>query len=160
MRLFLIALLSLLCISCASTRKAVLTSVVIEEVKPRYIDKQAFVRISEYMTGKENTGNRMIFRSDVDARGGYYFVLILDHKIERLPTGTTITAEIYAPNALDLQTYSFTLPAQRPETKEIFIGLTGQDWPDKEGIPKAWRFTLQGPNGEMLGSHQSYLWSL
>lgn len=160
MRFFLIALLSLLCISCASTRQAALSSVEIEEIKPRYIEQQAFVRIAEYMTGKENTGNRMIFRSDAEVRSGYYFILILDEEIKRLPSGTTITAEIYGPNTRELQSYLFTLPAQRPKTKEIFIGLTGADWPDRSGIPNAWRFTLKGPNGEVLGTRQSYLWDI
>lgn len=160
MRFFLIALLSLLCISCASTRKAALTSVQIEEIKPRYIEKQAFVRIAEYLTGKENTGNRMIFRSNADVRSGYYFILILDEQIERLPSGTTITAEVYGPNTRDLQSYQFTLPARRPETNEIFIGLTGADWPNQSSVPNAWRFTLKSANGEVLGSRQNYLWDI
>ncbi|MFT4900980.1 MAG: hypothetical protein ACI81V_000247 [Lentimonas sp.] len=160
MRFFFIALLSLLCISCASTRKAALSAVEIEEIKPRYIEQQDFVRVAEYLSGKENTGNRMIFRSDVDARSGYYFTLILNKKIARLPTGTTITAEVYSPTLLDPQSYSFTLPAKRPKTKEISIGLTGADWPNVDTIPSAWRFTLRGPDGSKLGTRHSYLWKM
>ena len=32
-------------------------------VSVRYLEKQAFLRISEYFDGKENTGNRLICRS-------------------------------------------------------------------------------------------------
>ena len=160
MRLLFIALLSLLCISCASTPKPALNSVEIEEIKLRYIEKQDFTRIGEFLSGHENTGDRMIFRSNPEIRSGYYFTLILDEKIERLLTGTTITGEIYTPSALDLKTYTFTLPAKRPKTKEIFIGLTDTDWPNKNGVANAWRFTIMGPNGEILGSSQSYLWKM
>jgi hypothetical protein len=52
------------------------------------------------------------------------------------------------------------LPSQRASTNEIFIGLTGEDWPKKDNVPTAWRFTIKDANGAVLGEKQSYLWSL
>ncbi|HAV14323.1 MAG TPA: hypothetical protein DCX06_12645 [Opitutae bacterium] len=161
MRFLLVALLSLLCISCASSRKpASLKSVEIKEIKPRLIEEEQFKRISEYMTGKEYTGDRLILRTDPEARTGYYFTLVLDEKVRRLPSGTQIIGEFHTAKELDAQEHTFTVPAKRPKTKEIFVGLTGEDWPEGSVTPAAWRFTIKDPNGVVLATKKSYLWSL
>ena len=160
MRLLFLTLVCLIFTACASTPKSALTSVEIREIKPRYIEADQLTRINEYFTGQENTGNRVFLRSSPEAKNGYYFTLILDEKIRRLPKGTTIIGEFYTPDDVDLQRYEFTLPNRRPKTKEIFVGLTGDDWPGAEAIPAAWRFTIKGPNGNTLGESQSFLWSL
>lgn len=160
MRFLISALVCLLLAGCASTPKPALTSVEIEEIKPRYIETEQFKRISEYMTGKEYVGDRVILRSDPDSRAGYYFTLVLDVDVRRLPKGTRITGEFFTPKSVDKQTHEFTLPKKLASTDEIFIGLTGEDWPQKGGVPAAWRFTIQDANGATLGEKQSYLWSL
>lgn len=164
MRFLILALLCLILSACASSRgqgsRQGLTSVEIQEVKPRYIEAEPLTRISDYFSAQENKGNRIFLRSTPEARSGYYFVLILDKQVRRLPLGTTVTGEFYTPNQIAPQTFAFTLPNRRPKTKEIFVGLTGDDWPDADSIPAAWRFTIKDPNGEILGQSQSFLWSL
>ncbi|CAA6679574.1 MULTISPECIES: hypothetical protein [unclassified Lentimonas] len=159
MRILFLALLSLLCISCASTKKPAITSVNILDINPRYIETVKFKRITEYLTGKENRGNRVIIRTDKTDRTGYYFVLMLDEKVRDLPAGTYIEGEFYTPKTLDKQAYTFELPSKLPKTKEIFIGLTGQDWTKRSDIPSAWKFTIKNSNGEVLAMEKSYLWS-
>ncbi len=160
MRFLLLALFSLLCVSCASTRKEAVTSVNIQEIKPRYIEAESFKRITEYMSGAEYQGKRMIIRTDAEQRGGYYFTLVLDQDVRDLPQGTVIEGEFFTPKSLDVQTHRFELPSKRPKTKEIFIGLTGEDWPVKDAVPSAWRFTIKNANGDLLDTRKSYLWSL
>lgn len=160
MRFFLLGLLCLLCASCASTRKQALNSVTIEEIKPRLIEEQQFMRVSEYMTGKEYTGDRLILRTTPEARTGYYFTIVLDESTRRLPAGTVIVGEFYTQKSLDLQEYTFTLPAKRPKTKEIFVGLTGEQWPEGTTTPAAWRFTIKDANGAVLATDKSYLWEM
>jgi hypothetical protein len=160
MRILFLALFSLLCISCTSTKKPALTSVKILDIKPRYIETEDFKRVSEYMTGKENLGNRVIIRTDKSDRAGYYFVLMLDEAVRDLPSGTYIEGEFFTPKTLDKQEYTFELPSKLPNSKEIFIGLTGKDWPTKSDVPAAWRFTIKNSNGDVLAMEKSYLWSL
>jgi hypothetical protein len=160
MRSFLFALLSLALVGCASAPKSTLSSVGIKEIKPRYMEETQFKRISEYWSGSEHQGNRLILRSDPAVRDGYYFTLILDEKIRRLPKGTVVVGEFYTPKSVELQTHEFMLPSKRPKTKEIFVGLTGEDWPTAGGVPGAWRFTIKDPNGAVLAERQSYLWSM
>lgn len=160
MRLLITALICALFSGCASTPRQALTSVEIEEIKPRYMEEEQFKRIDEYLTGKENTGDRVILRSTPDERDGYYFTLVLDEKVRKLPKGTLIVGEFFTPSSVEKQTHEFTLPNKRPKTKEIFVGLTGAEWPEEGGTPAAWRFTIKDPNGNVLGEKQSYLWSL
>ena len=160
MRLILTAIIIALLAGCASTPERVLSSVEIEEIKPRYIKDEQFRRISEYLTNKEYMGKRIILRTQTRERSGYYFVLILDEKIRRLPNGTQIIGEFYTPRSLERQTYTFVLPARRPKSKEIFIGLTGKDWQHRDEVPSAWKFTIKDANGALLAEKKSYLWSL
>lgn len=160
MRLLFSAIACLVLAACASTPEPGLTSVEIKEVKPRYIESDQLTRVSEYFTGQELTGDRVFLRSQPDVKRGYYFTLILDEKVRRLPRGTTVVGEFYSPNERDVQRYDFPLPNQRPRTKELFVGLTGDDWPNPDVVPAAWRFTIKGPNGNILGTSESYLWRL
>lgn len=160
MRHLLLALIGLALAGCASTPDEPIRSVEIKEIKPRYIAEENFKRISEYWSGAENLGNRVILRSDPEVREGFYFTLVLDEKVRDLPRGTIITGEFYTPVSTDLQTHEFRLPNKLPKTKEVFVGLTGADWPEPGGVPGAWRFTIKDANGKLLTQKQSYLWSM
>ena len=160
MRFLISALICSLLFGCVSARKPALSSVEIEEIKPRYIETEQFKRVSEYLTGKENAGDRVILRTHPDERSGYYFTLILNEDVRRLPKGTQIIGEFYTPKSVEKQTHAFTLPHKLKSTNEIFIGLTGEDWPLKNSVPAAWRFTINDANGVQLAQKQSYLWSL
>lgn len=151
----------LLIAACASVEKEAVRSVEIEEIKPRYIEEESFKRIGEYLTGVENKGDRVIVRSSPEQRAGYYFVLVLDTSVRQLPSGTVVEGEFYLPGSAELQRHDFALPARRPKTKEIFLGLTGETWPfDETAVPAAWRFTVKDANGLVLAEEASYLWSL
>lgn len=160
MRPLLIAFIGILLTGCASTPDKPLSSVEIKEIKPRYIPEENFKRISEYWSGAENQGKRVILRTDPEVRDGYYFTLVLDEKVRDLPRGSVITGEFFTPVSTDVQVHDFRLPNKLPKTKEIFLGLTGADWPQAESVPGAWRFTIKDANGAVLAAKQSYLWSM
>jgi hypothetical protein len=160
-RPLLIGLLTSLLVACSTTSQREVSTAVIKEILPRNMTEEQFVRIQEYRTGTEYTGNRLIVRTDPKERDGFYFVLILDTKVRRLPQGTVIQGEFYSKAAPQKQRYDFPLPADRPKSKSIFLGLTGEAWPhsaDKDVVPSAWRFQIIGPNGEIFGEKASYLW--
>ena len=85
MRFLITAIICSLCAGCASTPKQAVTSIEIKEIKPRYFETEQFKRISEYMTGKEHVGERLILRTQPEHRAGYYFILVLDEDVRRLP---------------------------------------------------------------------------
>jgi hypothetical protein len=123
------------------------------------MEAHAFKRIGEFLSGVEEHGNRTVLRTQSDDRRGFYFTLSLNHKINHLPRGTRVIAEIYTPSQTELQRYDLALPAKRGSSRELLFGLTGADWPyEAERVPAAWKFTLNDPNGKTLGTAQSYLW--
>ena len=158
--LSLLFLLSLLCAACGTTKEAVKPDVQIKEIMPRYIETENFKRISEYMTGKENPGRRVIVRTQPGQRDGFYFVLILNRNVRKLPPDAYITGEFYTSKSPDIQSYRFELPSILPNTREVFIGLTGDDWLQKDVLPSAWRFTIRNSREEIIAQKQSFLWSL
>jgi len=161
MRIIPLVLFCLLLAGCSTPRKSAEPSFKIVEIIPRYIETQEFMRISEYMTGRENPGRRVIIRTNPRQRDGYYFVLVLNRNVRKLPPDAYIQGELYTSKSLDLQTRRFDLPSTLPNTREIFIGLTGDDWPrGEDDKPSAWRFTLKNSKEEILAQKKSYLWSL
>ncbi len=156
----LFAIIGLALAGCASTSNEPVRSVTIQEIKPRYIPAENFKRIREYWTGAENLGNRVVLRSDPSVRDGFYFTLVLDENVRDLPRGTVINGEFYTPVSPEPQVHEFTLPNRLPKTREVFVGLTGADWPEPGGMPGAWRFTIKDANGNVMAQKQSYLWSM
>ena len=161
MRIFSLILTSLLlCTACSTTVVEPELNIEIKAIMPRYIEAENFTRISEYLTGKENQGRRVIIRTQPRAREGFYFILVLNKNVRKLPADTYILGEFYTPTSLDAQTHRFELPSTLPGTDEIFLGLTGADWPQKDAQPSAWRFTIKNSREETLAQKQSFLWSL
>ena len=53
------------------------------------------------------------------------------------------------------------IPIDNPKIfgKEVFIGLTGNDWPDQSVQLLAWRLCLLNTEGSIIAKKQSFLWS-
>ena len=160
MRLLFLALFCFLSAACSTTRNPAQPTIDIVGVTLRYMETEQFKRVSEYMTGKENLGKRVIMRTNPRQREGYYFVLTLDRDVRKLPPDAYILGEFYTSKSLDMQTHRFEFPSILPGTREIFVGLTGDDWPEKDAVPAAWRFTIKNSQETVLAQEQSYLWSL
>lgn len=127
-------------------------------VSVRYLEKQAFLRISEYFDGKENTGNRLICRSKPDIRAGLYIVLSLKESTRKLPSDLVARWQVISPKGPNPVEHRIAVPNDRPRGKDLFVGLTGSDWPDPEVRPVAWKFTLETSEGKVLLARKSYLW--
>lgn len=124
----------------------------------RYEQAQTFKRISEYFSGQENTGNRVILRTDPQVREGYYFIFSLDESAQKLPEGAIALMQIIWPGNPKPQEYSLFLPIPRENKKELWFGLTGQVDPGENAHPVAWKLSLLSPDGTVLAEKKSFLW--
>lgn len=124
----------------------------------RYVEAKSFKRISEYFTGRENPGNRLLCRSRPAERAGFYFILSLDEHSRKLPQGTQFVVEFIRPDDPETKTIRVPVPENRPRGKEVYLGLTGDDWSDKTARPVAWRLRLVDASGEVLAERKSFLW--
>ena len=127
-------------------------------VSIRYLEKQAFLRISEYFDGEENAGNRLICRSRPDARAGLYVILSLKESTRNLPQDLFARWQVISPKSPDPVEHRIAVPNDRTRGKDLFVGLTGADWPDPKARPVAWKLSLETSDGKVILERKSFLW--
>ncbi len=119
-------------------------------------DAASFKRISEYFTGRENTGGEIVVRSRPAERGGYYFLVRTDNPGPA--RAVTFLLHVVTPGAEAPRLFRFasTLPAGKAVHQ---LGLTGEDWPDREIDAMAWKLEVADAAGNtVLADAKSYLW--
>ena len=125
-----------------------------------YREAKSFKRISEYFSGKENTGGQIILRSQSDDRSGFYFTIrVQTPNTTNLPV-SKIRLEIITPEAPTAKTFDFELTPVDKANALLLLGLTGSDWPKPEENPVAWKFSFLNEEDEIVGEEKSYLWEL
>lgn len=155
-----LSLLILACLLSACSLKQAQPSFQISEVKLRSMSAEDFTRISDYLQPEKTTADRLSLRSQTDALTGHYCILICNQSLGQLPAGTQLLAKFRLPNKSDLLQFKRALdPIPRPRSREIYVGITGNDWQHDQVAPTAWEFTLIAPDGTPLCRYQSFLWS-
>ena len=126
-------------------------------VWPGYREAESFERISEFFTGKENTGREVVLRTQSPARGGYYFFVRL-HNSGAALAAAKFSLQVIAPD--DPQPKTFVFPAAIGGGTSLFnLGLTGADWSQpKQAHPVAWRLDLLASDGQAIATAKSFLW--
>lgn len=133
-------------------------SAVIKHVAARSVPESSFKRISEYFDQTENTGGKLILRTEPKQRAGYYFMLSLQrHAVTALVDGTIELHYVKEGERLHILE-TFPVPASPPPCNEIWLGLTGGSaLADNETI-MAWKIVIRQPDGQVLDTQQSFLW--
>ncbi len=120
--------------------------------------KEAFRRVSEYFTGEEAAGRRLILRSRPEARAGLYIRAELDRDIAALPRGSKVTLKIVSHLSCDPLVHTFPVPDERPRSRRLLAGLTGRDWPGPDAEVLAWKLTITSAAGDPVAEKSSFLW--
>ena len=126
---------------------------------PQFMEEKRFQRISEFIWGTEKSGPYLILRTHPDIRDGEYFVITLDKRVRGLPEGTIIKLEVVRPDSDMPPTYTLKIPSERPNTRQVYAGITGSDWPDADVRPLAWKISFINTEGKVIAQKQSYLWT-
>lgn len=118
-------------------------------------DAASFKRISEYFTGRENNGGRIVLRSTPEKRAGYYFLIRL--KNDAAPIDGKFVFRVISSASTTPREFAFA--TQIPPGSSVFnLGLTGPHWPGKETNAIAWKLEIVDAKGDILATDQSYLW--
>lgn len=118
-------------------------------------DAASFKRISEYFTGRENTGGEVILRTQPASRGGYYFLVRTDN--DGPAREVRFRLEVVVPGAPAPRLFDFTAPL--PAGNQVYqLGLTGADWTGASVSPTAWKLEVLGADDAPLATEKSYLW--
>ncbi len=134
-----------------------LASTELKDVQFRYYTSEQLTRLPEYFTGKEFTGSRMFCRSSKD-RTGLYFSFPLDKEFLTLPTDSIINLSIIRSSRKSIEEFIFKLPDERRGKKDLFLGLTGKDWPSDDARPIAWKIEILNSSKVLLFWKKSFLW--
>lgn len=114
----------------------------------------SFKRISEYFSGKENTGGQLMLRTHPEQRAGYYF----QFRINTAATvDTRLVLQVITPDTATPRTFNFTTSLLSPKTM-LNLGLTAADWPDQKINPVAWKLEVFSADGKLIAAETSYLW--
>ncbi len=127
-------------------------------VWPAWRDADAFDSISEYFTGREEHGHRIVLRTSPATRAGFYYLVRVKNSGAAV-AGAKFSLTVIAPTSPDPKTYRFDV-ALRPGTSVYQLGLTGSEWPDRKAHPVAWRLELLAADGRILAKEQSFLWAM
>lgn len=152
----LMPLARLFLLLAALAAPALAADVSIVRLLPGYRTTASFQRLSEFLTGRENTGKDTVLRSQPAARAGYYWFLRLENKGAALAEAT-FELQVITPAGPEARSFTFRAPL--PHGKPVFyLGVTGADWPGPDAEPVAWQLRVRSPAGELV-STQSFLWS-
>ncbi len=152
------ALLALVFLACPLLKAEMPT---IGYVAWYYKDANTFKRIAEFFGGGERTARKVILRTDPEQRTGLYFVCRLDDgDVSAFPAGSTFVLDLVTPDSPREKVYDYPLPEPAPDYEEIWLGVTGKDIPQFKEEPVAWRIQVKGPDGNVLATRHSYLWSV
>lgn len=128
----------------------------IVRIMPDYQPADAFVRISEYFNGKENTGGATILRTQPARRDGYYFLIRV--KAAKPMEVAWVETQVITPTSPTPRVDSFAVSLV-PGSQVIKLGLTGTDWPEPKAVPVAWKLRILSADGKEMATEQSFLWS-
>lgn len=118
-----------------------------------------FKRIPEYFTRREYTGGKVYCRSKPKSRDGFYFVVKVGGAKQELPIRSQWILDWVTSADPVSKTQKVPITDLKLFGKEVFVGLTGEHWPDRSLKPLAWRLRLCDGQGSTLASNQSFLWS-
>ena len=122
-----------------------------------FIPSSEFSRIPEFFTGEEYVGTKIYARSDPKERSGFYFVVKVKGD-SHLPEQSYWSLDWVSSSSPEVQSRKIPIKNKNIFGKELFIGLTGKDWPDQSIKLLAWRLRLMGDDKSLTERH-SFLWS-
>jgi hypothetical protein len=123
---------------------------------PGYRTTASFQRLSEFLTGRENTGKDTVLRSQPAVRDGYYWFFRLENRDSAIAEAV-FELQVITPAGPDPKTFTFRAPVPHG-TPAFYVGLTGSDWTGPKDEPVAWALRVRTVAGELV-STQSFLWS-
>ena len=130
----------------------------ITRVWTRYREAHEFVRLSEYFSGKENTGSAIVLRSQPGQRDGFYFTVRVDASGGGTLESGRVVVHIVAPDSDKPRTFDLPFETKPRHSLRFEIGVTGSDWKYGKSMPLAWKLEFFDSSGKPLASEQSFLW--
>jgi hypothetical protein len=130
------------------------------ELQTRLVYKEHgdFMRLSEFFNGREDSSGRAIVRSQPKSRTGLYFSLNISGGVGQLPEGAKVVIDLVHPTLPEVKAFELIVPRTPVNSREMLVGLTGEDWTNPKDKLVAWRVRILDVSGGVLAAEQSFLW--
>lgn len=130
----------------------------IQWVDVRYFPEVSFKRIIEHFTGEEDAGGGCIMRTDRLGLAGMYWVVRLSHRVLGLQPGSQVRLVYIDSDSPEKHEKTLPVNFKSAYSRELYVGVTGEDWPScKKGLV-AWSLDILSPFEEILAHEESFLW--
>jgi len=123
----------------------------------RYFQSSELTRIPEYFSGEEFTGKKIFCRS-TEAREGIYFSFPIPQSILSGPEDYNVELSIIRNDSSKTEIFSFSFPEELEGKTEVFVGITGKDWPKTDQRLSAWHMAVKDSKGSIIFWKKSFLW--
>lgn len=135
------------------------SALTVRDLRVEAYPAEHFARIGEFYTGREVTGNRLLYRTSEEERGGVYLVLEFSEPLSQMPAGGKLVWEYVSDEASVPTVVEFSLPVLLPTGRELWLGLT--DAPDVRLAEDlvAWRVQAYDGVGALVWERESFAWS-
>jgi len=130
----------------------------IESVLVKHYCANDFFAISEFFTGRENTGGDTILRTDDLQRAGLYLVVNLNKPVCELAEDAELVFQYVVSDCKNIKKKGFELKPKAGSSPWLFVGVTGADYHGRDQSFLAWSLEIYS-NGERV-SQESYLWEM
>ena len=130
----------------------------IKRITTRYQEADSFKALTSYFTNGDKMGPRNVIRSNEKSWDGMYFIIEFTDRPETFSSKISVTVDVITPFSPDPRKYSFVLENSDHFSWEAYFGITGQEWPDSDAAPLAWKVSVKNFEGNILSEQQSYLW--
>ncbi len=136
------------------------TPVRIVRVWSTYRDAGSFARFGEFPEKDEEPGHAVVLRSQPEERAGYYFTIRLTAAAgsKSVPDGRLVL-HVVPPGIAQSRSFAFPFTAGGKRSVLLLAGLTGSDWTYGDTMPAAWKVEVFDTAGQLVASHQSFLWA-
>lgn len=124
-----------------------------------YLNKHRATYLPEKLLGEKAGYFYPTYLTDPDKKAGMYCFFWLEGPIY-LGMGTTFELSVAANKSPKTKTYKFIVPETRRIVREIKLGITGTDWPDKDEKVNAWKLVVKDAAGKVITEKHSWLWSI
>lgn len=124
---------------------------------PQVYDETKFLRAADYFGSEPTLAGICALRTD-ESLAGLYFVTTFDKRSPQVKTGDAFQLQLQIIGQKEVQTFLFPADDSFGKKKEIFFGITNEDWENIADKLAAWQLTFVPREGASQTLFSSFSW--
>ncbi len=126
-------------------------------IRVQHYPENAFLRIPEFFSGNEYSGDKLIIRTNSD-REGLYFSIPLGKKNSLIRNAKSIELQFIESTNPIPRISTYYISEISAEKESLLLGVTGKDWNQSTMKLVAWKVLILDSANKQIFTSQSTLW--